>query len=201
MLKSQYFAKLHCKDPTVNKTVQAALCTAIAVAAAAPVLAQTTPAYVGVSVGRADQELDASLFTASHDSTAAKLVAGYRVNDTFGIEIGYLHQRTAELALSGTILSAKPRSFYAAATVGIPLTPEFALFGKLGASANRVKLSNFGAGERSESSTTALAGVGLSYAFTPTLAAVVEYEHFGKVLDEGVTLKANLLSVGLRASF
>jgi hypothetical protein len=45
-------------------------------------------------------------------------------------------------------------------------------------------------------------GLGVSYAITPTVLAVVEYENFGKVVkEEGGHLKADNLAVGIRVNF
>jgi OOP family OmpA-OmpF porin len=99
------------------------------------------------------------------------------------------------LPLSGVILKAKPESFYGAATASYPLGTQFALFGKLGLSHNRVET-----GASTKTDTRAMAGVGVSYPFTQTLSGVVEYEHFGKLIDKGLP-ESNVTSIGLRSSF
>ena len=45
-------------------------------------------------------------------------------------------------------------------------------------------------------------GVGVSYAVTPNLAVIAEYQNFGKIIKgDGADLKAHLVSAGVRFSF
>ncbi|SFV12890.1 outer membrane beta-barrel protein [Pseudoduganella namucuonensis] len=176
-----------------------ALCTALGLA---PVAAYAEDTYAGINLGRAKQKVDASILSSSDDTTAVKVYTGYRYDGVFGVEAGYVQHGRASLPLSGTILTAKPRSLYVAGTATAPLTQQLAAFGKLGASFNRAKFTNFGANGRSESKTTALIGAGLTYAVTPVVSGVLEYEHFGKVVDEGaLNLKSRIISAGVRVTF
>ena len=165
-------------------------------------LAHANGGYAGLSVGSAEQkkgfEFSSTNIDRTKDTTTAfKLLAGYQSNPTFGVEAGWDHHGSSDLALSGSIATLKPESFYAAGTVTLPLGNQFSLFGKLGLSNNRTKVSG-----SSKTNTQAFAGVGLSYAFTQTVSGVVEYEDFGEVVDEpAITAKSRVVSVGLRVAF
>lgn len=188
----------------MKKTISLALLTALAAASATSAVAQTvpTPTYVGVNVGTSKQKFDLGIFARSEEDTAAKLYAGYRFTQNFGVEGGYVHHGEGDFPLSGTILTTKPRSIYLAGTASFPVAENFAVFGKLGATNNKVKFSNSSARGSSQNHTSLLAGVGAAYAFSPTLSGVIEYEHFGKLIDDDIaTLKAQTLSIGIRASF
>ena len=96
-------------------------------------------------------------------------------------------------------------AIYAAATGTLPLNAEFSLFAKVGVTQNHTKaklnLIGFSASE-SKNKTAALFGIGAAYNFNKNLSAVAEYENFGKTMSQdGMKLKADLLSIGLRYKF
>lgn len=161
--------------------------------------AQAQQSYVGVNLGQTQQKLDVSrVGSLEEEETAVKLYSGYRYTDQLGIEAGYVHH--GEAKVEGA--ASRPQSLYLAATASVPLATQFSLFGKLGVSYNRTKLSARGFGSDHENKATPLVGFGAAYAFTPSISGVVEFEHFGKLIDEGgVNLKARLWSIGVRATF
>ncbi|MES2025295.1 MAG: porin [Pseudomonadota bacterium] len=177
-----------------------------------PLAAHAEGAYVGVNVGRAEQKVSIAEGSVKDHTTGYKLYGGYGFNQNFGVEGGYVDfgkgSISATDAGSGvtSTVSSKPRSFYLAATGTLPLNEQFSLFAKLGVSFNRTKIhfeDTTGDSENSSKNrTSALIGIGATYNFSKNLALVAEYEDFGKVLKEdGVDLKANLLSIGLRYKF
>jgi OOP family OmpA-OmpF porin len=166
--------------------------TALAAPFAAQAQSQIQGAYVGVNVGRAEQSYSGPF---DDKDNAFKLYGGMMYDKNFGAELGYVDLGEAN---TGTI-TTKPRAFYAAATGTYPLNEQFSLSGKVGVSFNRVKVS--GAGLDDESRASLLLGVGAAYNFAPNLAAVLEYEHFGKVYKESFDIKADMVSVGLRYKF
>lgn len=171
----------------------------IALAAAAafsPVLAQAQQSYVGVNVGRAELKTEFAQFGNEETDTRYKVYGGYQFNPTFGVEAGHVWLGEVVTPLSGIINTSRARALYAAGTATFPVAPQFAVFGKLGVSHNRLK-----SGDLERSDNRPFAGIGASYAFTPAIAGVVEYEHFGKLNDDAFRAKANFLSVGLRATF
>jgi OmpA-OmpF porin, OOP family len=165
-------------------------------------LAHADGGYAGLSVGSAEQKKSVAFSSTNVDrtkdtTTAFKLLAGYQFNPTFGLEAGWVHHGSSDVKLSGSVATLKPETFYAAGTATLPLGSQFSLFGKLGLANNRAKING-----SSENNTEVFAGAGLSYAFTPTVAGVVEYEDFGKVVDGPlVSAKSRVVSVGIRVAF
>lgn len=174
----------------------------VAAAVLAPVAAQAE-SYIGANAGRADYKINIDELGSFDDNdTAFKIYGGYQFNPVFGIEAGYADLGKAEISVADFTLSARPKSIYVAATATLALNDKFALFGKAGAAHTRTTVSESGDPDTKEKNTTALLGVGASFAITPSVLAVVEYENFGKVIDEdGGNLKADVLSVGIRVKF
>ena len=172
----------------------------IAAAAIAPVAAQAE-SYVGVSIGRGEQKWSADGDSIKDHDTAYKFFGGYQFDTNFGIEGGWTDLGKFEMTEDGGI-SSHPRVLYVAATGTYPLANGFALTGKIGAARTRTTLAVSGIGEGTETKTTLLLGVGGTYAITPTVQAVAEYEYFGKVFnDDGLTMKPSALTVGVRFKF
>ena len=172
----------------------------IAAAAIAPA-AQAQSSYVGASAGRS--ELKVSVSSALDDSaTAYKVYAGYMFNENFGIEAGWADHGKAERNLGLYTVGAHPRSLYLAATGSFPLSERFALIGKIGAASNRTRVFATDEADERLKETSALIGIGATFAITPSMLAVVEYENFGKVIkDEGESMKVSVLSAGIRFKF
>ncbi|HEU4374197.1 MAG TPA: outer membrane beta-barrel protein [Telluria sp.] len=161
--------------------------------------------YVGVGIGSATQKVSEEGFDLSKSSTAASINAGYQFTPVFGAEVGYVHFGEATASASGMTVGAKPKSFYLAGTATYAVTPEFGVFAKVGAARTKTDVffdDGIARQEDSDSRTTAMFGIGASYAFTPAISATLEYQNFGKVIDQGgATLKASHVSAGLRFSF
>lgn len=181
----------------MKKTMLIAL---IAAAALAPA-AQAQSSYVGASIGRAEQKVSLSS-QLDETATSYKVYAGYMFNQNFGIEAGWADHGDAERSAAGYTIGAQPRSLYLAATGSFPVSERFAVIGKIGAASNRTRLSATGEANETLKETTALIGIGATFAITPTLLAVVEYENFGKIIkeDDG-NMKLDVLSAGLRYKF
>lgn len=175
----------------------------IVAAGLSSVAAQAADSYAGVNVGRTEQKFTVPFAGSLKESdTSAKLYTGLQFDKTFGVEAGFAHHGESSIAGSGLRLTAKPQSLYVAGTAALPIGQQFSLFGKVGVTRNRVKFSATGVPGGKESNTSALVGVGAAYAFTSTISGVVEYENYGKLVDqEGTTLKANMISVGIRSTF
>jgi OOP family OmpA-OmpF porin len=175
----------------------------IGTALAAPFAVQAEGFYVGGNIGRAEQKWSADgVGSVKESDTAFKLVGGMNFNKNVGAEIGYVDFGKASFSDGINTVTAKPRALYAAVTGTLPLNEQFSLTAKAGLSANRVKFSVTGFGDETEKETSAIFGIGAAYKFAPNLAAVVEYENFGKIVKgEGANIKADLISVGIRYSF
>lgn len=179
-------------------------------AALAPAAASAADAYVGASVGRGKSTLDIGTYgSVKERSSAYKAVGGYQFNDTFGVEGGFVRLGETALPRSGTQVTVNPKSYYLAGTASLPLNAQVKLFAKLGAVRTHSKLSVACCGGNR---TSALLGVGASWAASKQISLVIEYEDYGKLYKEAGggltpqlnadnTLKGSMLSVGIRVNF
>ncbi len=167
--------------------------------------AQTGSAYVGASAGRSEEKLSAFGFDEKAKETGYKVFGGYDFDKMFGVQAGYVDFGSADATAQGISASIKPKAFYVAGTATYDLDPQFSLLAKVGASANRTKFNVTSAtltGEQTKNKTTLMFGVGAAYNFDKNFSVLVEYENFGKALDENDTsLKNSLISAGLRYKF
>jgi OOP family OmpA-OmpF porin len=177
----------------------------ITAAVAAPLAAQAEGAYIGGNVGRAEQKFDIEGFNFKEHKTGFKLYGGYDFTQNVGIEGGYVDFRAAERSGNGGTASSKPRSLYVAATGTLPLNEQFALFGKAGLATTHTKVAVSVPGfseSDSRNHTSPMLGLGASFALNKNVSFVAEYENFGKVAkDDGSSIKASLVSVGVRYKF
>lgn len=177
----------------------------IGAAVAFPFAAQAEGIYVGGNVGRAEQKLSVEGESFKDSSVGYKLYTGYEFNNTFGIEGGFTDLRKAEKTAYGVRGEVKTRNFYVAGTATLPLNEQFNLFAKAGFARNRVTVDVSAANEHDsvrKNRTSPLLGIGASYKLDKNLSLVAEFEHYGKVAKEdGDSVKANLLSVGVRYKF
>lgn len=159
-------------------------------------------AYVSIGVGSAEQKISVPGASLSDDDTGFNVATGYRFTPNFGFEAGYTSFGTAKASVLDISGAMKSHSLYAAATGTYAVTPQIAFSGKLGVARNRSKLSSEGESV-SEKDNSVMFGVGVSYAFTPNVALIAEYQNFGKLIkgDDGESIKANIVSAGLRFSF
>lgn len=177
----------------------------IAAALAAPLAAQAKNAYVGANVGRAEQKFDIPSGSSTENTTGYKLYGGYDYTKNFGAEVGYIDFRKVEGSDGGYGASSKPTAIYAAATGTLPLNAQVSLFGKLGVTYNHTKIEAWLPGQfysTTKNKTTAMIGVGASFALDQKITFVAEYENFGKVAEQNdLSVKADLLSIGVRVKF
>lgn len=177
----------------------------IGTALALPLFAQAQDAYVGANVGRSELKLSGDLGSDKEDKTGYKAYAGYDFTKNFGVEAGYADLGKLQDRESGVTGTLKTHTFYLAGTGTLPINDQFSAFAKVGVAHNRTKANISGFGESfsgSRDKTAAMFGIGGAYNFTQKVSAVVEYEDFGKTLSEdGIKLKGNLLSVGVRYKF
>jgi OOP family OmpA-OmpF porin len=173
-----------------------------AAAAVAPVAAQAQ-AYVGASVGRADQKLTIEdVGTVKENDTSYKVFGGYQFTKNIGVEAAYADLGTATITGGGETVDSNPKMFTAAVTGTVPVTGAFSATGKIGFARTNTTVSAFGVGEEKIKHTSPLLGLGVSFAVTPKIAIVAEYEHFFNIIKEGEgKLKASNLSAGVRFNF
>ncbi|MGK5019260.1 outer membrane beta-barrel protein [Janthinobacterium lividum] len=177
----------------------------VGAALAFPLFAQAEGAYIGANVGRSELKLSGDFGSGKDNKTGYKAYAGYDFTQNFGAEAGYVNFGKVKDSENNDSLSVDTSAFYVAATGTLPLNEQFSLFAKAGVSQNRTKFNvdamgfNFNV---SKNKTAALFGIGAAYNINKNLSAVAEYENFGKTLSvNGATVKADLLSIGLRYKF
>ena len=158
--------------------------------------------------------------SASEDDShmAYKLFLGYQYTPNFALEAGYADLGKYDAKVVGDIIGfpldlrgeVKSRAVFVDAVGILPLTPEFSMFGKVGAAYARTKATAsatfLGARESdsdSDSEYVPKAGFGAEYALTKTVALRAEYERYFDVGDEDKTGESDVdfWSVGLKFGF
>jgi OOP family OmpA-OmpF porin len=157
--------------------------------AAQPVLAQagrgapaadTWGTFIGASLGDSDYD------------TGFKLFAGQQFHRNFAWEVQYTDFGDRSERRFGTTVDASAWALGGSLVGLLPVSPEFSLFGKLGAHYVKVKYSAPGISS-SDSDVDLGVGAGLSYRITPQLALRAEIEDIG---DPG-----DMISVGIQFRF
>jgi len=145
---------------------------ALAALLAGPVSAQTAQTggdrgfYGGFGLGSTDSDLTGA--TDKRD-TVWKGFGGYQLNRYLGVEAGYID--LGKTAIPGASFSSK--ALTAAAVGSLPLTPQFAFFGKLGVA--QVETDVNGASDNNFDPTY---GLGLRYDFNRQIGLRGEWERF-----------------------
>ncbi len=189
----------------MKKSLSAVL---VVAALSAPWIAQAQESYVKFGVGQGHYKVDG----ADADKTGFSVAFGQSLSENWGYEIGYMNfGKWSGSETAGTVKqesSLHTQAVYAAAVGTLPLHENFSLFGKLGLSANYTKAkfssvdtatpANNVSGSDSETKVKPMVGIGAAFNFTKQIAATVEYQYFGKVLDE---LKVDAWTIGLKYGF
>ena len=177
----------------------------ICAAVVAPIAAQAEGAYIGVDVGRSDQKFAVSGGSYTNKETSAKIYAGAAITPYIGVEGGYANFGNLSEADDGVSLHVKPSAYYLALTGTVRIDPQFSLFAKAGVaySSTNYDATVYTLSVRDKvNKSTAMFGIGASYTLGKNWIAVVEYENFGKIVDEnGIDLKMSTASIGVRYAF
>lgn len=150
--------------------------------------------YIGAAVGMGMVDTDISDFD---DSTTFSVSGGYRFNENFALELGYVDLGDAEDDVD-PVWTLEADGFTAAAVVIVPVTSGLEIFGKLGAFMWDATLSEAGFGEfANDDGTDVTIGVGVSYQVMQNFGLVAEYQYF--TFDEDIDV--GNLSIGARLIF
>lgn len=136
------------------------------------------------------------------DGNALGITLGYNINQTFGLEAGYvnLDKYEADILVGGDVLIgevfADPEALYAAVVGSFALNDRFSISGRAGYYDLDTKigvslLDDSITGFESASDSGFYSGASLDYAFTEQLTAQLRYDDFG--LD--------VISLGLKYTF
>ena len=172
--------------------------------------------YAGGGLGVANGSLGGSsgaLALAARDSrsTSFKLLGGYQFTPNWGLEMQFADLgRFGYSACSGAVCgsgNAALRQSSMAAVGSLPLSNNYYLMAKLGATRNQVHGGDFCAGAVCAggvggSRSDLISGIGLGYNFSPRVSLRLEYENFGKlVAGNGFAAKGDNWAATLRYSF
>ncbi len=158
--------------------------------------------YVGVNVGQSDYSLPggAGGFGMDRHKTAYGIYTGSFASENFGVEVGYTH--FGDISRAGGTTKAEGLNLSLLGRV--PLSPQFNLLGKLGATYGWTDVSSApgsGIASGTEKSFGVSYGLGAEYVFSPQLSAVLQYdEHQLKFINTGRD-RVSATSIGLRYRF
>jgi len=173
-----------------------------AAATIAPVAAQAQ-AFIGASIGRAEQKVVIDKVGSLKDNdTSYKLFGGYQFTKNIGVEAGFGDLGTVSIDDGTDIVKSNPKMFFAAVTGTVPVTNVISATGKIGFARTNTTMTVVGLGDEKIKHTSPLLGLGMSFAVTPKISIIAEYEHFFNIVSQGEgKLKANALSAGVRFNF
>jgi opacity protein-like surface antigen len=158
--------------------------------------------YVGVNVGKSDFSVGNGngLFSSDNKDTAYGINAGSYINNNLGMELGFTDFGKINRA-GGT---TKAQGFNLSMVGRLPLSPQFNLLGKLGATYDRTDVSASplsGVASGKETGFGVSYGLGAEYAFNPKMSAVLQYDaHDMKFVGTGND-RVSATTVGLRYKF
>jgi OmpA-OmpF porin, OOP family len=137
----------------------------------------STGGYIGFNAGRSDYDVSCGTGGQPCDDTdsAWKLYSGSMMNPNFGVELGLLSFGEVDRAGGSTRAAGLNLSLVGRAPIG----ERFALFGKLGTTYGRTKVSaaaGSGVNTGSESGFGLSYGLGASFDITQQWAVVLEWE-------------------------
>lgn len=175
--------------------------------------------YMIADLGQSKLDVDAEDGGYSETNTAFSLGGGYKLNETFALELVYrdlgdVSQSESEDFGNGDYLKfsldTSVTAFQASVVAQLPLNDAFALYGRLGAGYLKSKTDyefetvvgnrthfNAGSGSESDSKTKAVFGVGFKYVLSQSFAVRAEYNQYDK-WDEATISSA---TVGLIYQF
>jgi OOP family OmpA-OmpF porin len=134
---------------------------------------QQAHAYLGFAAGLSRLSVDcAGTTTCDNTGSGGKLVGGYNFGNGFGLEAGYVSFGKARATISTVSGTIKPTAFTVGGVFALPLSELWGLNFRLGAARVETKgtfsLNTLQAAE-SQTKTKPYAGVGVTYAHSPTI--------------------------------
>lgn len=139
---------------------------ALLIASSAAFAADANTFYAGADLGKTR--------IAGDKETSYGAFAGYNLTQAFAVEAGY--RRLGERDNYG--FKASGDAYTLSGIASMPVGESFRVFGRLGVSAVEGKLRS-GDFEDSNTTTRAVIGAGVGYAFTPKISGRVEFQKTG----------------------
>lgn len=187
-----------------------------AFAAASGVSAQTTStsatgntswyapnsAYIGFNAGQSSyrQGCGTGAFNCGDKDDAYSIYGGSMLNNNFGLELGYIDM--GDIARGGGTTKAQGVNL---SLVGkLPLSPSFGVFGKVGTTYGRTKVSSLpgsGVPAGNEDGFGLSVGAGVSYDFSERWSAVLQWDRHDFKFAGAGRENINATTVGLKYRF
>ena len=142
--------------------------------------------YVGASIGQADLDID--------KDTAWKISAGYQLNRTLSIEVGYTNLGEVSDTVLGVPVSAEATAWEVIGVGKFPLANQFSVYGLVGIAMAEVE-ARAGGVTVSDDSTELTFGVGGQFDFSRNVAMRAQWQRYGA--DEDV----DVISLGVLFKF
>lgn len=159
--------------------------------------------YITVAAGQGHQEMDCTgIPTCDTTDTALKLVAGQLFPQGLSMEVGYLDFGKLRASNGFNTLEIRATALTLGGAYKMPFTSDFAANLRLGVASmtTKGKLWGFVNASASETKTKPYYGLGLSYAFSKTVAAEVGAD-FSRAELEGDKADVRAVTMGLRFTF
>lgn len=178
----------------MTRLKKAALAAAVAVAVGVPGIgmAQTrgeTGWYAGAHIGQSDAD------EFGEKDTAFRILGGYQINRTFGVELGYTDFGEAKVGTA----TFEGNAIELTGVASFPVADRFSLYGKLGFARGEGEVTIPGVGSGKEDSIELTYGFGVRYDFSQNMGVRGEWQRYADVGD-GVT-DVDVLSVGVVFKF
>lgn len=166
--------------------------------------AADTP-YIGLNVttgGEAYADFAVAKHVENYNKPPSfKLYGGIAISDRFGLEVGYGDFGTWNIVDptpgSNGAVNISSKLWYAAGKASMPLGESFKVFGKLGVAANKYSAESNLNVSGANSFVRPMIGFGADYRITNRIAAVLEFNRYGKSGNN----TQQKLELGLKYSF
>lgn len=158
---------------------------AIALLSAAPLAFADAGFYAGAGFGQTSVDLGdtTGIDRVDDTDTGFKLYGGYRFNENFALEAGYADLGEATMGITG-LADAKfeATALFVDAVATLPLSPQFALFGRVGVAMTNAELSvsvpGVGSASVDDDEAEFKFGLGAEYSFSKAVALRAEWERY-----------------------
>ena len=161
--------------------------------------------YVTAAAGSTHLNADCS-GTSSCDNTAngGRLVGGYKFGNGFSVELGYIGFGSFKSTIGAGNFAIKPTAITLGGAFALPLNTDWGLNLRLGVAQVKTKVEGtvvgLGSGSTSESKAKVYAGVGVTYAISPTVKLELAADSSNAEID-GAKGAVRLISLGATFAF
>lgn len=163
-------------------------------------------AYIGASVGGSSTNIDFNGATSSKESdTTYKLSAGYKFNKNIAAELSYGDLGEVSGSDSNASIKLKTKKVVEVSAIGIaPISDQAALTGRLGVYSADIEgygSANGYFGQRSETSTGAVVGIGLNYQTNKNVSLKGDLSLYKNLKIGNFEYDVNTFTVGVNYKF